>query len=545
MEGDRKSYSEESQNIIRKQRSTIEKLKSDNESLSEELNLETKHAKFSGSASISAQIAKMQDQVDMYTRKNDLERRKIEEVDKQITRFQKDILAQRQKMKGTSSRDHANKIAKQIRVLENRLDKALQQFNMALAHNKKLREEIDNLRRERVVFDGIYKKLEFELQQKKMRMTDIIDVANTAYEARDAAQADMTALKLQVDKENQDFEITWKDLNKEIEKDRKNKDIQKFKEREREKGGDQRGDLSIEEEAKLRRKVTKNTWSIAKEKATISVVQEKNENTEQVLNKIVSQCPGYSNIDDLVAQFINAEAQNYSHFNYVNELNTEIEKAEEALEAVKSEHDMYEKKNLAAAHQNQQITTDLRARVDKMTDKAKMYEQKEESSKSTLMSLKQGIDKVFQLLQCNQNDVVELLGDVGKVSDTNMLQYLGTIEQRTNEILTIYLQQQAHRDKLQEDPVQGAASLLVPGAATTVLGTGPSTQMNSIDLKITAPTTGEEFDDEEDSDDEEDDDRFLTREELKQRTLKGMSKKAHSTSSSPKHRTKSITGSPK
>ena len=116
-----------------------------------------------------------------------------------------------------------------------------------------------------------------------------IDVANTAYEARDAAQADMTALKLQVDKENQDFEITWKDLNKEIEKDRKNKDIQKFKEREREKGGDQRGDLSIEEEAKLRRKVTKNTWSIAKEKATISVVQEKNENTEQVLNKIVSE----------------------------------------------------------------------------------------------------------------------------------------------------------------------------------------------------------------------------------------------------------------
>jgi len=536
MEGDRKSYSEESQNIIRKQRGTIEKLKSDNEGLNEELLLETKNAKFSGSASVSQQIAKLQDSVDMYTRKNDLEKRKIEEVDKQISRFQKDILSQRQKMKGQSSRDHANKIAKQIRILENRLDKALQQFNMALAHNKKLREEIDNLRRERVVFDGIYKKLEFELQQKKMRMTEIIDVANTAYEARDAAQADMTALKLQVDKETQDFEIAWKDLNKEIEKDKKNKDIQRFKEREKEKG-DQRGDLSIEEEAKLRRKVTKNTWNIAKEKANISVVKEKNEDIEAVLDKIIRACQPntYQHIDDLVAQFINAEAQNYSHFNYVNELNTEIEKAEEALEEVKKEIDVHEKKNFATAEENMKVQKDLADRVRKMNDKATAYDEKEREAKDTITSLVSGINKIFRMLGCNPKDIVELLGEQ-TCTETNMLQYLGAIEQRANFVLGVYLQQQAHRDKLQEENLSAAQPILVPGSSTTVLGKGPQAQMNSIDLKITAPTTGEEFDDEEDSDEEEEDDRFLSREELKARTLKGLTKKAQSTSSSPKRR---------
>ena len=40
-------------------------------------------------------------------------------------------------------------------------------FNEAIAHNKQLREEIDNLRRERVVFDGIYKKLQRDLAEKK------------------------------------------------------------------------------------------------------------------------------------------------------------------------------------------------------------------------------------------------------------------------------------------------------------------------------------------------------------------------------------------
>ena len=59
-----------------------------------------------------------------------------------------------------AARDNQAMIQKQIRILENRLDKALVKFNEALAHNKRLRENIDNLRRERLVFDQIYKKLE-------------------------------------------------------------------------------------------------------------------------------------------------------------------------------------------------------------------------------------------------------------------------------------------------------------------------------------------------------------------------------------------------
>lgn len=61
-------------------------------------------------------------------------------------------------------------------------------FNEALAHNKQLRETIDNLRRERLVFDGIYKKLERELFEKKNKMADIIEVSNSAYEVRDVTE---------------------------------------------------------------------------------------------------------------------------------------------------------------------------------------------------------------------------------------------------------------------------------------------------------------------------------------------------------------------
>merc|ERR1712098_824897 len=102
-----------------------------------------------------------------------------------------------------AAKENQEAINKQIRVLENRLDKNLQKFNDSIAHNKTLRESIDSLRRERVVFDSIYKKLEQELQQRKKEMANIIEQANAAYEARDQAQQQMSALKQQADKEHQ------------------------------------------------------------------------------------------------------------------------------------------------------------------------------------------------------------------------------------------------------------------------------------------------------------------------------------------------------
>ncbi len=58
------------------------------------------------------------------------------------------------------------------------------------------REEIDNLRRERVVFDQINAKLAFELHEKKKEMAQIIEISNIAYEARDQAQNEMALLKV-------------------------------------------------------------------------------------------------------------------------------------------------------------------------------------------------------------------------------------------------------------------------------------------------------------------------------------------------------------
>ena len=83
---------------------------------------------------------------------------------------------------------------KEIKALENRLDKANQKYNSTLAYNKKMREEIDTLRRERLAFEQIYSKLTNDLETKKAEMDKIVRIANTATQDREEATKELIEL---------------------------------------------------------------------------------------------------------------------------------------------------------------------------------------------------------------------------------------------------------------------------------------------------------------------------------------------------------------
>lgn len=102
----------------------------------------------------------------------------IAEVDRAITRQRASLGG----VQATSGKRLA--IQKQITALENRLDKALVRFNKALDSNAQLREQVDTLRHERIVFDNSYRKFERELVERKKQMAEIIEASTSAYEAR-------------------------------------------------------------------------------------------------------------------------------------------------------------------------------------------------------------------------------------------------------------------------------------------------------------------------------------------------------------------------
>lgn len=63
--------------------------------------------------------------------------------------------------------DNQQKLKKKVEYLENRLSHNNIKLNENLAKNKQLRNKIDQIRKERVVYDKIYRDLEYDFMQAK------------------------------------------------------------------------------------------------------------------------------------------------------------------------------------------------------------------------------------------------------------------------------------------------------------------------------------------------------------------------------------------
>ncbi len=177
----------------------------------------------------------------------------------------------------------------------------------------------------------------------------------------------------------------------------------------------------------------------------------------------------------------------------------------------------------------------------------------------TMEALKASITKIFEDTGCNTPATRELLGDLG-MSESNVLQYLALVEQRTSEIMALYVQKlaragvpvmqarltlRAHADAWlqhsqhtpdrpshRRSPQRRAPSShnrrvapSSPFTACAALRLAPRSPSQGIlgmsstsCINIEPPSAAEDFDLSDDSSESEDDDRPLTREELAART---------------------------
>eukprot|EP00606_Chrysophyceae_sp_TOSAG23-5_P001126 GSChrysophyteH2.ASY1.ANO1.159.1 assembled CDS len=179
MELNRRQYAEESQALLRKQQATIDKLRKDNDGIKGDIAMIMRSSNRPMGAAQQENLQRLHDAGDKYANEIDHERKNIEIMEEQVGIMKQKLLHQRRAMGGVNaSKDNHFMIQKQIRILENRLEKALVKFNEAISVNKTLRDQIDDLRRERVVFESIYRKMERELHDRKQKMAEIIELSN-------------------------------------------------------------------------------------------------------------------------------------------------------------------------------------------------------------------------------------------------------------------------------------------------------------------------------------------------------------------------------
>ena len=461
-------------------------------------------------------IAKLQDQGDMFTRKIEIEKRKIDDLQEKIDTLLAKSSDQRKKMGGiNAARENQIAVNKRLKVLENKLDQSMIKYNESLSRNKSLREEINESRRQRMVYDAVYKRLEQELAGKKRKMAKIIADSNEAYEIRDSLLQELDELKTVMTDEQKSFETEWARLGNAISLETGGRDARK-RELDRQKAEEEQESLrqvAAGEEQRLRRKVLSGAWKIAKEKAHLALSQERITAYEEAFAKILATT-GINDIHVLVDKFIAAEEKNFSMFNYVNHLNEELEKLDISIGEVKNEIEKYRGQDNENNTQRKKILRELETRLARTEARVKDYDARHKDATYVLSEIKNQVLTVYDSIGCKSMGNVGVLHSSHGITDGNLMQYLGVIEQRTNEILQMYYATvQSHGSD-----VGGKQGIAADHSTENVgvsdilpMGDGPTVPSGTVELKIEPP----KFEDYGPMPDAMmDDDRPLTRTEL-------------------------------
>jgi hypothetical protein len=440
LDNDRQKYQQAAQSQMSKQQDSISALKKENEKLKQDLAATT-----GGAYDFQEQdrLAAMQSEVEMLERKLQYERMRKNDIVKKNTSARIDVLQARKSMGGVNvTTENTQAVDKQVHVLENRLDQALVKFNEALAFNKSLREQIDNLREERKVFQRIYKKLESELHEKKKSMAEKIERANQDYEERDTLQQQLEALRQAAKEDQKKYEENFASIEAAMQqfKHVRDQQLQSMKSTITNPAAT-RGERGYHESPPPSSPLNSKKGTAAsghnpnESRHSNNDENAPHDDDETDLQDVVDQlkeATGIQDLDVLYHKFLKAEEHNFSMYNFVNELNTEQEQLESEIGQLKQQL-AGEKGDAQRRKMLKELENEL-AQTEQQTERLASDTQRQRENLSIIRGVTQ---ELFNRIGCSQEAARDLCGGT-ECNEMNLAIFLGLVEQRSTDILVAY-----------------------------------------------------------------------------------------------------------
>ena len=331
----------------------------------------------------------------------------------EINQLAKAVNEKRVELRGVySTKEGDNAVALQIRTLENRLDQALLRYSQAVTENKKLRETIDSMRCERVIFDGVHKKMEKSLLEKKQEMAAIIEDANVCFEEQKLCDQEKVSIADQKKENEQYFETESQTLDQEIKKCDQLSDFFRG-------ANAASSETGVEEEEEG---VPSDSAQVgAQEHAINQLSQEKLQAYEEALWRI-KNATGIESVDALVSRYLDVEDKIVTNNNIIGDLEVQIqrlekEEREDRERAAKLQNDA--EKNSAERAKEQ---ADLERQTQVTKDRTASYSKKTEAVYTNISNLYPLVSNLFEKSGCEQPDDANA---EGTITQTNVVSYLG------------------------------------------------------------------------------------------------------------------------
>ena len=420
LRNDRRMYTDETENTLRKQKITIEALVKEKKELEAMMHVASSRQNEKFDQRNVEKLVELLEREAQAQEELKKEKEAIAGVDEKVAAMREKINQQSKKMGGSKDVYQEKHVAnmKLTRILENRLDEMTKKFSIALTGNLKLREHINHVEGQKARFLDLHKRLQAELIEGKKEIDRISEVATTHFTIRDEAQHRMASLRERADREMAVYNAEIKDVKRILEHDRKLRKFMTTK-------AEDRASI-LDDELMVR--------AIKKYEAQLSGLQQETSKFEEIFDKI-KEATGIEDTDTLVKSFIENEDRNFALYNYVNNMNTEIENLKDDIRRLKDKIELIKKEGVDSDVHRKEILNELEQKMVEVTDELTLVNKEYKASKRQLELLKPKVESVFNSIECDRSSIAELLGIGVSIDDNNIMQYLGIIEQNCNELL--------------------------------------------------------------------------------------------------------------
>lgn len=275
----------------------------------------------------------------------------------------------------TGTRKVIQRHLRQLSKLEAVMGKKL---NTAQHRNTKMRESVNNLRREHLVYDRLFGKMQVEIAEVKANIARTKANIERRYKQRDAVRGKMKEAIEKLQEAQLVAKMEWQVLDKGlVDTSAKAQDSKDE--------GDVAGagSLTQQQEEALKAQQQKSLWAIGKDRVLLDQLQARRDTFAAALDAVREQT-GFSDLEELVGRMEEFEEQKFATVTAINKAMLEIEEREAAVQRMRKEFEEREA-------QNSGLTSSKHAALQAMQQEraatVKAVEKKEAEIKEVLRDL--------------------------------------------------------------------------------------------------------------------------------------------------------------
>ncbi len=229
-----------------------------------------------------------------------------------------------------------------LRQLENQLEKGQVSYNNVLSSNQTTKKKIDMMRKETSTSKRVVASLEKDIEKKRKEIRELNQKLLATKKSTEDTNVKILGMKSHSEEEKQTFERKMLDLQDKLtKKDETVGEMEKSTVKDTSIMKNKPSKDDEEEEFANPADVLKTRlakWKTNnKEKKHLLDKYIRNVKVLEDAFKQIKEQTGIASIDEIVTTFIKAEEQNYSLYNYVNILNSDIDTIEEQNKNISSE----------------------------------------------------------------------------------------------------------------------------------------------------------------------------------------------------------------